>query len=77
MTTPSSIASLLTRFRSVLSHIGVQRQAPIAVALSGGSDSLALALLTTWWHANQGPPPPPPHPTTTDQVSLYEPTALP
>lgn len=49
MSKSAATAHLLTQFSDVLSRVGIDRHVPVAVALSGGSDSLALALLTTWW----------------------------
>ena len=45
---------LLQRFSAVLSHLGVSRSHGIAVALSGGSDSMALAMLASWWRDARG-----------------------
>ena len=45
---------ILQRFSTVLSNLGVSRNRRIAVALSGGSDSMALALLTAWWRQARG-----------------------
>ena len=40
----------LGRFIAALRACGVQPHDGVAVALSGGPDSLALASMTAWWH---------------------------
>ena len=46
------------RFAAALRSCGLQRSDRLAVALSGGPDSLALAVLTVQWQASSqvGPP---------------------
>ena len=50
----SSSVELLRRFASTLHDLRVCRTHRIAVALSGGSDSMALALLASWWKDGLG-----------------------
>ena len=42
-------ASLVGRFVAALRTCGLQPSNRVAVALSGGPDSLALASMTVWW----------------------------
>lgn len=50
----AGMTSVCRKFAESMKSAGLQPGAPVAVALSGGSDSLALALLVAWWSRQTG-----------------------
>lgn len=50
----SATSPLLARFAAAMQRCSVKPGDRLAVALSGGPDSLALAALTAWWQGHVG-----------------------
>lgn len=44
-----TVLAVVEQFAQRMAALRVPRRTPVAVALSGGPDSLALAALTAWW----------------------------